>query len=73
MQSFLGVRTSSEFNQDKNVESYGDRKVFLRMRFMLNLSAIFVFWHKYFALRCRKLSGVHVHAKEGGYTWMNIN
>ena len=58
MQSCLGVRTSSEFNQDKNVESYGDGKVFPRMRLMLKLSAIFVFWHKYFVLRCRMLSGV---------------
>ena len=50
MQSCLGVRTSSEFNQDKNVESYGDGKVFPRMRLMLKLSAIFVFWHKSFVL-----------------------
>ena len=67
MQSCLGVRTSSEFNQDKNVESYGDGKVFPRMRLMLKLSAIFVFWHKSFVLRCRMLSGIHFHAKEGRY------
>ena len=74
MPSCLGVRTSSEFNQDKNVESYGDGKVFPRMRLMLKLSAIFVFWHKSFVLdvECSP-SGVHFHAKEGRYTWMNVN
>ena len=50
MQSCLGVRTSSEFNQDENVESYSAGNVILRMRLMLNLCAIFVFWHKSFVL-----------------------